>query len=252
MSFPSNLYIHSQNQELLWNTISKAPLFQIINTAYREQWFKNIIKMFYEKNPLINDTNTLQIINKDTIQYMINDLKHIQQQKNQSQSLPPTPPQYQNVSQSNTPLQTNSYVPLEQNYMGKSELMERKQELSNNAFIQRQKEYEKMFEKPTVPEVNFKEKLDDEPISNMEELIERHKKERENELSQYSPKIKIDNEIQPESIIKEIIPVGEPEKKVKWIDEDYTSLKKEINELKKELSLLQIKIEMITHENNKI
>ena len=34
---------------MLWNTISKAPLFQIINPAYREQWFKNIIQYFYDK-----------------------------------------------------------------------------------------------------------------------------------------------------------------------------------------------------------
>ena len=247
MSFQSNLYIHSQNQELLWNTISKAPLFQIINPAYREQWFKNIIQYFYDKNPLVRDTNSLQTINKDTIQYMINELKHIQQQKPQVQ-LPSVP---SSLSQPVASLQTNSYSPLEPNYMGKSELMERKQELSNNAFTQRQKEYEKMFEKPVIPEVNFKEKLDDEPISNIEELVEKHRREREHELTQYSPKIKIDNEIQPETIIKEIIPVGEPDKKVRWVDEElYNNLKKEMDELKKEMNILQIKLSMI--ENNKI
>lgn len=245
MSFQSNLYIHSQNQELLWNTISKAPLFQIINPAYREQWFKNIIQLFYDKYPLVRDSNSLQTINKETIQYMINELKHIQQQKPNYQ--PPA------TSQPAPNLQSNSYSSLEPNYMGKSELMERKQELSNNAFMQRQKEYEKMFEKPAVPEVNFKEKLDDEPISNIEELIEKHRREREHELTQYSPKIKIDNEIQTESIIKEIIPVGELDKKVRWVDEQlYNELKKDFDELKKEMNILQIKMAMITNENNKI
>ena len=101
---------------------------------------------------------------------MIKELKYIEQQK----------PQIKIQSAEPSSFQTNSYnnIPLEPNYMGKSELMERKQELSNNAFMQRQKEYEKMFEKPTVPEVNFKEKLDDEPISNMEELIQKQQAER--------------------------------------------------------------------------
>ena len=41
--------------------------------------------------------------------------------------------------------------------------------------------------KPPVPEVNFSEKLDDEPITNMDELIEKQRKEREEELKIHFP-----------------------------------------------------------------
>jgi hypothetical protein len=75
----------------------------------------------------------------------------------------------------------------ENTYIGKDAEKAQKQELYNKAFGERQQQYEQMFAKPPVPEINFTEKNDDHPISNMDELIERHKKERESELTKFSP-----------------------------------------------------------------
>ena len=178
-------------------------------------------------------------MNKDTIQYMINDLKRIKQQQ---QPTSPSPSQQIQSPSPSTGIENTMY-------MGKNELLERKQQFANQAFTERQRDYERMFEKPVAPEVNFKEKLDDEPIGNIEELVEKHRREREYELQQYSPpKLKIENEI---SEIKEII-VHETEKKVKWSDENvqYNELKSMINDLKMELMKIKIELEIIKTENH--
>jgi hypothetical protein len=242
MSIPkNNLYIHQQNQQALWNTICKTPLIDYIPFQYREQWFKSIIQLFYEKNKQVTDSNVLKNMNQDTIQYMINELKRIKQQQS-SQQQQPSQPSIQ--SQPSTAIENTMY-------MGKNELLERKQQFANQAFTERQRDYERMFEKPVAPEVNFKEKLDDEPIGNIDELVEKHRREREYELQQFSPpKLKIENEI---SDIKEVI-VYETEKKVKWSDENvqYNELKSMINDLKMELMKIKIELEIIKTDNHSI
>ena len=234
----NNLYIHQQNQQILWNTICKTPLIEYIPFQYREQWFKSIVQLFYEKNKQVTDPNVVQGMNKETIQYMINELKRIKQQTQQPQQPQPQTqiqqPQPQTQQSSNTM------------YMGKNELLERKQQFANQAFTERQKEYERMFEKPVAPEVNFKEKLDDEPIGNIEELVEKHRREREYELQQFSPpKLKIENDL------SDVIVHVENEKKVKWSDDtlQYNELKSMINDLKIEIMKLKMEMETIKTEN---
>jgi hypothetical protein len=195
--------------------------------------------LFYEKNKLVTDPNVVQGMNKETIQYMINELKRIKQQQTQTQS-PPQQPQTQ-------PQSYAASSNMNTMYMGKNELLERKQQFANQAFVERQKEYERMFEKPVAPEVNFKEKLDDEPIGNIEELVEKHRREREYELQQFSPpKLKIENDLSDV-----IVPVVETEKKVKWADDtlQYNELKTMINDLKIEIMKLKMEVETIKTEN---
>jgi len=64
--------------------------------------------------------------------------------------------------------------------------MPSKQESYNEQFQQRQKEYEQMNEKKAPDVLEFGEKIEDQPISNMEELIRSHMKARDDELKQYS------------------------------------------------------------------
>jgi hypothetical protein len=67
-------YTSAENQTLLWNTIQKIPLLHDqIPTYQQEDWFKQIIGMFYQKN---QDTQyDLRQLNKETIGYMIRSLK---------------------------------------------------------------------------------------------------------------------------------------------------------------------------------
>lgn len=177
----NNVYIHNKNQELLWATINKTPLFASIND--RENWFKQIIQMFYNKYPIVKDRETLQRINKETISYMIEAIKS---------SLP-----------LHSPISTPDSIPNISNYQT-TKPTEKKQQIYNGAFEERQTQYEQMFAKPAAPEVNFTEKLDDTPISNMEELIEKHRRERDEELHKYAP---IQQFIPPKSNTESLLPV---------------------------------------------
>jgi hypothetical protein len=67
-------YVSVENQTLLWNTIQKVQLLHEQIPAYQQQdWFKQILGMFYQK---IQNTNyDLRNLNKETIGYMISTLK---------------------------------------------------------------------------------------------------------------------------------------------------------------------------------
>lgn len=174
-----SLYINKTNQEILWNTIQRIPTPPCLKN--KESWFREIIRHFHDSKGNIIDIVTLKQINRETIEYMIQDLQRIQGQEMQ---------QMQEMQQS---IQSQNFTPFsqiqEQEYLGKPAEKAKKQELYNLAFEERQKQFNEMFVKPTIPEVNFAEKLDDEPLKNMEELIEKHRKEREEEMKQFSPPI---------------------------------------------------------------
>jgi hypothetical protein len=161
----NNLFIHPENQELLWNIINKTKLSNTIN---REHWFRNCIQHFYDKiqneNLVINDKDSLENMNKNVLSYMIQNLH------------PPS---------SNLPMITPTINNYHGVYSDKENEKRIKQEKFNDAFGERQKQYENLFAKPVVPEINFTEKLDDGPINNMEELVQLHLKDRENEIQKY-------------------------------------------------------------------
>jgi hypothetical protein len=63
-------YILPENQRVLWNTINKVKGF-----SKDEQWFKQIIALFYQKNAGRNlDQRELLQLNKETIEYMMRGL----------------------------------------------------------------------------------------------------------------------------------------------------------------------------------
>jgi hypothetical protein len=159
----NHLYIHPENQELLWKVMQKSPLFQNMQNQYKHIWFKSIIQYFYEKYAsTVITPEILQHLNRETIQYMVEALK-----SSQEPSIPVV-----------RPIETpqNPYPP---SYMGKTAESMQKHEVYTKAFEQRQRDFQTLLSKPTAPEVDFKEKMEDGPIRNMEELIEQHRRERE-------------------------------------------------------------------------
>ena len=119
------LFIHAENQKILWSAISQSVLFQNLGNS-RESWFRSAVEQFYQKivNIPINP-DLLQRVNKDFIQDMLKNLKNISintsvppiqpnaplNNNNNNNTLhPPTPqqPQYYN------PSVQNSYQPQQQ------------------------------------------------------------------------------------------------------------------------------------------
>jgi hypothetical protein len=186
-------YIHPDNQTLLWNTIQKAANFEKLGEN-KSQWFKSIIRDFYENDgKKINNQADLQTINKSTISYMVHSLKQL-----------------------NTALPSST---------GMNERISHYTEQFND----RQKEYELMNAKPPPPQIDqINEKIADEAITNMEELIRQQLKQREQELKMFGQ--------QPATPLP-----------VQWIDE---SLKKEIEELRVIVMQLKERVESIQIQLN--
>ena len=162
------IYIHPENQKLLWENMLKIPIFShIFNTGSHEPelWFKQIIQLFYQKHPHIKNKNELASINKQTILYMI---KQLQQMENNTNS---------------------EHIQNPQKYMMQNDenSMMHKIKKENTETIQmqfdlRQKEYMSLLEPQKPSEMNFKESGHDTIITNMDELIQKHMAERENDL----------------------------------------------------------------------
>lgn len=199
LSIEMSLYIHKSNQELLWNTIHKTTLIELLDENRRKTWFRAIVELFHNKHKHIHDVFTLQKINRETIQYMMKELSYLQS----LQETPESSTSIQNIpltellgglkqqtrEPEHRPYQMNESVGM---YVSREEEQTRKQEMYNTAFEEKQREYRMLQQRPPVPEVNFTEKTEDEPITNMDELIEQQRKEREQDFSMHYPPIPLD------------------------------------------------------------
>jgi hypothetical protein len=190
-----SLYIHPENQKLLWNTMNQSSLFRQLQSPMKEQFFKSVIQLFYEKYKNIQlSTDTLKQLNKDTILIMTNKLKEKNNSISSTSHSTSTSfsPSGSSILLNNYMTPTSSTIHPNITISKDVEKGERK-DVFSRMFQDRQKEYELMNSKPTIPEVNFKEDLNDEPITgdNMSKLIKQHLKEREIEIgmSYYPPTI---------------------------------------------------------------
>jgi len=124
----------------------------------------------------------LNNLNKDVLTFMVKSIHSIP-----VQATPPESPQvshqapdpYTNQTQMNysPQIQTPPYVP---NNMG---------EQNNKQFEEKRLEYERMYAKPVPEQVDFKEKETDTIIENMDELINKHMTEREQQLKELTPQL---------------------------------------------------------------
>lgn len=202
LSILMSLYINKSNQELLWNTIHKTTLIELLEENRRKTWFRTIVEMFHTKHKHIHDVFLLQKINRETIQYMIKELHQLSYQHSLQENPEPSS-SIQNIpltellgglkqqtrEPEHRPYRMNESVGM---YVSREEEQSRKQELYTMAFEEKQRQYQMLHQKPLVPEVNFTEKTEDEPITNMDELIEQQRKEREHDFSMHYPPTPLD------------------------------------------------------------
>ena len=207
-----SLYIEEKNQTLLWNLINKnallSTIFPII--SQKTEWFKTILSKIYSTLPPTISNETLLIKNKETLSLMINDLKSRMNQQ---------------------PIYTrNQKEPI----------------TINNQFEERQKEYESMMKKPVVEEISFKEESNDGVIKNMDELIQKQLREREQDLQRISKQYQNIPDNKPILDIKETISTDDiqiediemEKKKVSWgtnsvIETDKYNILEKLEELTK-------------------
>ena len=249
-----SLYVVSENQELLWNVISKNSYIQTFFSQYnpdtKVDWFKSIVSKFYDqyRNQKLT-VNDLNRVNKETISYMI---QNIREQTN-TQSNPTSP-----VNDTNMIQPVNSYTintpPIVTN---------NRQELYANQFEQRQSEYAAMTKRNIPDDVNFAEKNDDGVIENMDTLIQQQLKQREYDMNNIPPhmssqintptihsnegerpKLNIDNNSNINISIQEIKQPILDKKSVSWKDEEdnqdnvFTLLKENIKSITQNMNEL--------------
>lgn len=173
----SNQYITVENQTLLWKTIQRSPQFANNTiTINREQWFSSIIQQFYEKikSPKMSIAE-LKALNQQTIAYMISDLKRIE-----SLYIAPlqniVPPILPPLVQPNTSIAQMAY-----------ETPHTRMSMYTDQFNARQQEYANMGKPPAPPIANFSEKVEDEAITNMDELLQQQIKQREYDVAMVKP-----------------------------------------------------------------
>jgi hypothetical protein len=271
-----SLFIHRENQELLWNIINKTqPFIETFKNSHpnsANDWFRSIIQSYYYENNLHNIHNitpaTLNTINRNILSYMISKLKQNTNIYNVNTNI---------INNNNNNNNNNNFSSLTQNtaqFMetSYSRMQNNKEDNYGNQFAARQKEYETMFAKPTPPvDSKLNDNIKDEVITNMEELIEQHRKQREDELKMVQPPIysasnSNNNSNNNEQIVQNIpqnIPsqtssnkviineetILEPDnlieikqnKSVSWRDEHYINLEKEIHILKQQFADLVMK-----------
>ena len=229
-----NLYTLPENQKLIWDTISKVASFQQMrqsNPNKSEEWFRSIIQMYYNKSETtVFDKKTLTTLNKETIRYMLQDLKQSTQSQRQPEPLS-FQNSYDNNSISGSSFSTN-YSTLETNTNEtRNFILEEKHAKLNNDFQLRQQEYSSLIEKPKQPEIDFRESTtEDKPIENMDELIKRQMAEREYDVQNIAKK---------KDDIDENIPIEtvslEPEKKVTFKEDNTENYDDKIDHINKRI-----------------
>lgn len=227
-----SLFIHPQNQSLLWNIISNMDITKTIfleGSTQKSIWFKNIIEEFYIKHYGRNlSLDELRELNRQAIAHMMENLKTMYK---------------------SSPRQRLVHAQVEpQTIYSRSAPQE-----YNEQFDRRQKEYETMVKKPLPPEVNFSENIKDEPISNMEELIRQQQQMREYEISSIqgpgpTVQVPINNNItihkeenvavQPDKEIDEI-----KGKRVSWSDE--LTIQQDLNLIKDQIADLYTMVQQL-------
>jgi hypothetical protein len=166
-----SLFLHPQNQELLWSTIHKVAIFPtFVNTiSSKEQWFQHMIKEITEKTGVLQaNKEQLPSANRLAIQYMVGFIQaHLEKMNT------PTP-------LTSNPLMPSSAAITPNKELSREWISGQKQESLNAVFKERQNIYENVLKSNTAPKsVSFSESAIDEPIQNMDELVKRHMAERD-------------------------------------------------------------------------
>jgi hypothetical protein len=182
-----SFFIHNENQNLLWNVINKSDYFKRIfhsGSQYNPNiWFRNVIQRFHEEKPVVTK-NELNSLNKLVIGFMIDNLKSISQQPIViDRDIPIPPPPY----------------------------VEKKEDIYQKQFLERQKQYESLLNKPLPPKPEFGDNIKDEAIPNMDELIQAQRKMREEDIKSIMPPLPEENikieEIKVENTMDDMVTI---------------------------------------------
>lgn len=219
-----SLYIHKENQELLWSLIHQSPQWNEFEQSMQGKttgWFKNILSMFYESQwELCHSSDIsskmsipeLTELNKKTIMHMLADIKrtlspaHAFSNSNVLPSFPSdtvldTQPfdlasrmaMYERPANP-TPLPKSDfkdelaakYQAVQQEYNVDAE-KQAKIKHAEDQFAAFQAQYNLGFERKAPTPVDFSVPIQEGKIGNMKELVQKQLEEREKEMQMFTP-----------------------------------------------------------------
>ena len=195
------LFVHPENQIILWNIINGNPFiiryFEAKPPQSKETWFKQSIEDFYTRLQGKHiDPNELNNLNKEALTSMIQSV-HLQNPQYTAHNSSQYTPQQEHVS---TPQQySTTNEPM--NMMTHSNTIntpgivkDNKEDIFNKQFQMRQQEYDTMLQRKTPNEIDFRETSKDEN-KDINELLERERREREELMKpvQQTNKLSIDS-----------------------------------------------------------
>jgi len=180
------LYIHHDNQTLLWTILHRNQAFANLDQQYKTKLFKTNIERVYQEIGRKQLTPAdLGEYNKRTLRNIVlpQETRILPQESRvdprlQMQPQPPPPPPSPVLAHEYGAISAASFTQESRNNVK-----------SNEQFAKYQEEYNTMFVKKEPKPLEFAEK-EDTKIHNMHELVEKHKKEREQELLMHAETMK--------------------------------------------------------------
>ena len=206
-------YITASNQEMLWRTIQKNSLFsQTLTQEQQPIWFREIIGNFYSENVNKNLSNSeLLELNKSTLRFMIHNLKgRVIREPALNEPI-------------NDRLEPRS-VSYQSNY----------DTLQNN--------YNDMHKRIIPQEPDFKERMYDDKIQNMDELIQQQLRERKLDI----PKPPV------ELMSKSVNPIIESNETMEVKNTSVQTENGDVYELKRQLDALINRVNVMERETNEM
>ncbi len=179
-----SLFILPENQKIIWDIINKAPQFADFgkNTnESKEDWFRETIQQIYDKHKDKSmNVQELRQLNKDTISMMIHSLKAKTITYTNINDIDTTP--IFDLPKLNEPSQ-NEYMN-EDKTSTRNYMLDQKHDLLNSQFASKQQEFDGLMLRKPVNEINFSEQdCTDQPIDNMDELLQKHISGREYDVN---------------------------------------------------------------------
>jgi len=207
-----SLYIHAENQEILWQILQTVPALQTFQCPDKPAWFRSIVSKFYEANQFkLFSSAELQQMNRDTIAYMVRELNQAtvaNASTTVSTSAASGPTEVAPIHPDENLHSysfTNSFLPgtsafestdvaihdngatipkmgVHPKTVTRNYLSQQKQSVVNERFAQRQQEYDTMIKGVAPKPIDFRQpmtSMDDGILENISDLVQKYRQERD-------------------------------------------------------------------------
>lgn len=155
-----DLFIHTENQTLLWNLLQESPYWKPFSaTTNVELWFRDIVCAMHELHPQVLTYDELKKVNSEMVSMCSKRMKSDIMQ----------------LSQVNEPANSNCQSENVLAYAYDVEKQrEAKLEAAKKELEEFQNQYYKGLERPTPPALNLAINIDEPKITDMEKLVKQH------------------------------------------------------------------------------